>query len=82
LVRLEEVVNTQHVHPRLGGLAPAQHRRGLPLQRLPASFEAPSRRLPVATGRETIIRRVSVAGTLKVLSSHTFRVRKHHPGCA
>src|SRR5436305_4302872 len=31
LARLQEAVNTQHVHPRLGGLTPAQHRRGLRL---------------------------------------------------
>jgi transposase InsO family protein len=27
LARLQEAVNTQHVHPRLGGKTPAQHRR-------------------------------------------------------
>src|SRR3954470_12922373 len=31
LARLQEAVNTQHVHPRLGGKTPAQHRRGLRL---------------------------------------------------
>ena len=35
LARLQEAVNTQHVHPRLGGKTPAQHRRGLSLQKLP-----------------------------------------------
>ena len=34
LARLQEAVNTQHVHPRLGGLTPAQHRRGLRLQKM------------------------------------------------
>ena len=38
LARLQEAVNTQHVHPRLGGQTPAQHRRGLRLQKLPARF--------------------------------------------
>ena len=42
LVRLQEAVNTQHVHPRLGGQTPAQHRRGLRLQKLPASFAVPT----------------------------------------
>src|SRR6516164_7836038 len=35
LARLQEAVNTQHVHPRLGGKTPAQHRRGLRLRKLP-----------------------------------------------
>jgi hypothetical protein len=77
LARLQEAVNTQHVHPRLGGQAPAQHRRGLRLQKLPASFVVPTRRLPLAEGRVTFIRRVSLAGTVTVLSQ-TFRVAKRH----
>jgi putative transposase len=79
LARLQEAVNTQHVHPRLGGLTPAQHRRGLRLQKLPASFVAPTGRLPLSAGRGTFIRRVSVAGTVSVLSQ-TFRVGKKHRG--
>ena len=79
LTRLQEAVNTQHVHPRLGGLTPAQHRRGLRLQKLPASIVVPTERQPVAEGRVTFIRRVSVAGTVAVLS-HTFRVGKRHRG--
>ena len=68
LARLQEAVNTQHVHPRLGGLTPAQHRRGLRLQKLPASFAVPTGRPPLSAGRVTFIRRVSVAGTVTVLS--------------
>lgn len=79
LTRLQEAVNTQHVHPRLGGQTPAQHRRGLRLQKLPASFVAPTGRLPLAAGRVTFIRRVSVAGTARVLSQ-SFRVGKRHRG--
>jgi putative transposase len=79
LARLQEAVNTQHVHPRLGGKTPAQHRRGLRLQKLPASFEVPTGRLPLAAGRVTFLRRVSVAGTVTVLSQ-TFRVGKRHRG--
>src|SRR6516162_6620434 len=79
LARLQEAVNTQHVHPRLGGKTPAQHRRGLRLQKLPASFVVPTGRLPLAAGRVTFIRRVSVAGTVTVLSQ-TFRVGKKHRG--
>jgi transposase InsO family protein len=79
LARLQEAVNTQHVHPRLGGQTPAQHRRGLRLQKLPASFVVPTGRLPLAKGRVTFLRRVSVAGTVTVLSQ-SFRVGKKHKG--
>ena len=79
LARLQEAVNTQHVHPRLGGQTPAQHRRGLRLQKLPQSFVAPTGRLPLTAGRVTFIRRVSMAGTVTVLSQ-TFRVGKKHRG--
>jgi len=79
LARLQEAVNTQHVHPRLGGQTPAQHRRGLRLQKLPARFEVPTGKLPLAAGRVTFIRRVGVAGTVTVLSQ-SFRVGKRHRG--
>jgi putative transposase len=79
LARLQEAVNTQHVHPRLGGQTPAQHRRGLRLQKLPKSFVVPTERLPLAAGRVTFIRRVSAAGTVTVLSQ-SFRVGKKHRG--
>jgi transposase InsO family protein len=65
LARLQEAVNTQHVHPRLGGQTPAQHRRGLRLQKMPASFVAPTERLPLAEGRVTFIRRVSWPARLR-----------------
>jgi transposase InsO family protein len=79
LARLQEAVNTQHVHPRLGGKTPAQHRRGLRLHKLPARFVVPTDRLPLAAGRVLFIRRVSVAGTVTVLSQK-FRVGKKHRG--
>jgi putative transposase len=79
LARLQEAVNTQHVHPRLGGQTPAQHRRGLRLRKLPASFEVPTDRQPIAAGRVTFIRRVSPAGTVTVLSQ-SFHVGKRHRG--
>lgn len=79
LARLQEAVNTQHVHPRLGGKTPAQHRRGLRLRQLPASFVVPTDRQPIAAGRVTFIRRVSTAGTVSVLSQ-SFRVGKRHRG--
>ena len=79
LARLQEVVNTQHVHPRLGGQTPAQHRRGLRLRKLPASFVVPTERQKLSAGRVTFIRRVSPAGTVSVLSQ-SFRVGKRHRG--
>ena len=79
LARLQEAVNTQHVHARLGGQTPAQHRRGLRLQKLPASFLVPTGRLPLAAGRVTFIRRVSVGGAVTVLSQ-ALRVGKRHRG--
>jgi transposase InsO family protein len=79
LARLQEAVNTQHVHPRLGGQTPAQHRRGLRLRKLPAGFVVPMDRQPIAAGRVTFIRRVSPAGSVSVLSQ-SFRVGKRHRG--
>ena len=79
LARLQEAVNTQHVHPRLRGQTPAQHRRGLRLRKLPASFVVPTARQKLAVGRVTFIRRVSPAGTVTVLSQ-SYRVGKRHRG--
>jgi transposase InsO family protein len=79
LARLQEAVNTQHAHPRLGGQTPVQHRRGLRLRKLPASFVVPTGRQKLAAGRVTFIRRVSPAGTVTVLSQ-SFRVGKRHRG--
>jgi putative transposase len=79
LARLQEAVNAQHVHPRLGGLTPAQHRRKLRLQKLPASFKVPTDRQPIAAGRVSFIRRVSTSGTVSILSQ-SFRVGKRHRG--
>jgi putative transposase len=79
LARLQEAVNTQHAHPRLGGKTPAQHRRGLRLRKLPASCAVPTGRLPLAAGRVTFLRRVRGAGTVTVLSQ-SFRVGKRHRG--
>jgi transposase InsO family protein len=79
LVRLQEAVNTRHVHPRLGGKTPAQHRRGLRLRKLPGNFVVPTERVPLTAGRVTFLRRVSVAGTVTLLSQ-SFRVGKRHRG--
>jgi hypothetical protein len=49
------------------------------VQKLPTSFVVPTGRLPLAEGRVTFIRRVSMAGTVTVLSQW-FRVGKKHKG--
>ena len=72
-------VNTGHVHPRLGVLTPAQHRRGPRLSKLPPGFIVPTGRLPLSAGRVTFIPRVSSAGTVSVLSQ-SFRVGKKPRG--
>jgi helix-turn-helix protein len=79
LARLQEAVNTQHVHPRLGGRTPAQYRRGLRLRKLPKSFVVPTERQNLSAGRVIFIRRVSPAGTVSVLSQ-SYRVGKRHRG--
>src|SRR5499427_9952127 len=79
LARLQEAVNTQHVHPRLRGQTPAQHRRGLRLRKLPGRFVVPTGRQKLSAGRVTFLRRVNVAGTVTVLSQ-TWRVGKRHRG--
>ncbi len=68
LQRLQDTVNTQHVHRRLGGLTPAQHRRQLKLQLLPAQFVVPTELLPIAAGRVSFIRMVTAQGTIPLLS--------------
>src|SRR3954467_10986341 len=68
LARLQEGGDNPHVPPAPGGQTPAQHRRGLRLQKLPTSFVVPTGRLPLAAGHVTFIRRVSVAGTGTILS--------------
>jgi hypothetical protein len=78
-VRLPEAVPTPHVHPRLGGKTPAQHRRGLRLHQLPTSFVVPAGRLPLAEGRVTFLRRGSLAGTVPLLRP-SFRVGKNQHG--
>ena len=56
-----------------------QHRRGLRLQKLPASFEVSMGRQKLAEGRVIFIRRVSVAGTVTILSQ-SYRVGKKYRG--
>jgi hypothetical protein len=79
LARLQEAVNTQHVDPRLGGRAPAQHRRGLRLRNCRRASWCRRTGSRSRRGRVTFIRRASAAGTVSVLSQ-SFRVEKRHRG--
>ncbi len=79
LQRLQDTVNTQHVHPRLGGLTPAQYRRRRKLQKLPPHFILPTELLPIAAGRVTFIRQVTPHGHVHLLSQ-TYKVGKRLKG--
>jgi transposase InsO family protein len=79
LAVLEAMVNTQHVHARLGGRTPAQYRRRQRLHKLPSRYVVPTEPLPLAAGRVIFIRRVSAQGFVKVLSQ-SYRVGKRRRG--
>jgi transposase InsO family protein len=79
LQRLQDAVNTQHVQARLGGLTPMQYRRRQRLQKLPQRFRIPIAQLPIAAGRVTFIRQVSVKGQIHLLSL-TFKLGKRLKG--
>ncbi len=75
LQRLQDTVNTQHVQRRLGGLTPEQYRRRKKLQKLPPRFVVSTDALPIAAGRVTFIRQVTIHGKIHLLSQ-TFCVGK------
>ena len=75
LQRLQETVNTQHIQRRLGGLTPDQYRRRKKLQKLPPRFVVSTDALPIAAGRVTFIRQVTIHGKIHLLSQ-TFSVGK------
>jgi transposase InsO family protein len=79
LQRLQDTVNTQHPQRRLQGLTPAQHRRRCPLHKLPLDYVIPTVLLPVATGRISFIRQVTLNGKVHLLSQ-TFKVGKRLKG--
>jgi transposase InsO family protein len=79
LQRLQDTVNTQHVQPRLAGLTPAQHRRRIKLRKLPPAYLIPNEPLPIAAGRITFFRQVTVHGNVHLLSQ-TFKVGKRLKG--
>lgn len=79
LQRLQDTVNAHHVQRRLGGLTPAQYRRRRKLQTLPPRFSVPTEPLPIAAGRVTFIRQVTLNGKVHLLSQ-TFKVGKRLKG--
>ena len=75
LGRLITTVNEQHVHAKLGGRTAAQYRRGKRLRKLPANFTIDEKKLPIAAGKVTFIRLVSIHGTISILGQ-SFKVGK------
>jgi transposase InsO family protein len=75
LRRLMTTVNEQHVHIKLGGRTVTQYRSGKRLRKLPADFTVDKKKLPVAVGKVTFIRLVSIHGTITVLGQ-SFKVGK------
>jgi putative transposase len=74
LRRLMTTVNEQHVHAKLGGRTATQYRRGKQLRKLPANFTIETK-LPIAVGKVTFIRLVSIQGTVNILGQ-AFKVGK------
>jgi len=79
LHRLQETVNLQHPQRRLQGLTPAQYRRRCKLQKLPQTYVMPTDLLPIAAGRISFIRQVTLNGKVHLLSQ-TFKVGKRLKG--
>jgi len=79
LQRLQDTVNSQHVQRRLGGLTPEQFRRRKKLQKLPTRFAIFTDAVPVAAGRVTFIRQVTIHVNIQLLSQ-SFSVSKRLKG--
>jgi len=72
---LMTTVNEHHVHAHLGNQTAAQYRRGKRLRKLPADCTLHQQKLPVAVGKVTFIRLVSIHGTVSILDQ-AFRIGK------
>jgi putative transposase len=79
LQQVTTTVNEQHVHVKLGGRTAAQYRRGKRLRKLPANFSIDSKKIPIAEGKITCIRLVSLQGTVRIVDQ-PFKVGKRHKG--
>ena len=69
----------QRPRRRLHGLTPAQHRRRCRLHKLPPNYVIPTDLLPIAAGRITFIRQITLNGKGHLLSQ-TFKVGKRLKG--
>jgi len=79
LLRLQDTVNHQHPQQKLGGLTSAQYRRQHKFHKLPPSYSIPIETVPIAAGRITFIRQVTLSGNIHLLSQ-TFKVGKRLKG--
>lgn len=79
LQRLIKTVNEQHVHTKLGGRTAAQYRRGKRIRKVPANFCIDQQKLPIAIGKVTFIRLVSLQGTIRLLDQ-VFTIGKRYKG--
>jgi transposase InsO family protein len=77
--RLMKSVNEQHVHTKLGGRTAAQYRRGKRIRKVPANFSIDTHTLPIALGKVTFIRLVSLQGTIRLLDQ-SFTIGKRYKG--
>lgn len=75
LRRLMTTVNEEHIHPRLGYQTATQYRRGKQLRKLPADFRVDGKKFPIAAGKVTFIRLISVNGHIHILEQR-FKVGK------
>ena len=75
LDHLMNAVNEQHVHTHLGYQTAVQYRRRKHLRRLPADCTLHHQKLPIAVGKVTFIRFVTIQGTVNILDQ-TFRIGK------
>jgi hypothetical protein len=79
LLRLQDTVNHQHPQQKLGGLTSAQYRRQHKFHKLPPSYSIPIETVPIAAGRITFIRQVTLSGNIHLLSQ-TCKVGKRLKG--
>lgn len=79
LIQLMKTVNEQHVHTKLGARTAAQYRRSKRIRTLPANFTINTHHIPLAVGKVTFIRLLSLQGTIRLLDQ-VFKVGKRYKG--
>ncbi|MFN3476431.1 MAG: hypothetical protein ACK4Z6_02615, partial [Candidatus Methylomirabilales bacterium] len=75
LQHLVHTANHQHPHQRLGYQTSAEVRQGQPRRLLPNNFTLP-KKLPLAAGRVSFIRRVRPSGRITILNEKFFVGRR------